>query len=99
MIQAALKHSKNLKLIASPWTAPPWMKTNNFYSGIGLLLPKYYQAWANYYVRFLKEYENHGIGFWAITTGNEPLDGLTPLELPSMGWLPRNMVRTFLTSL
>ena len=35
-IQAALKTSKkNVKLFASAWTAPPWMKTNNDYKGNG----------------------------------------------------------------
>lgn len=94
IIKQALFYSRNsLKLIASPWTAPPWMKTNNFYSGIGILFRKYYQAWANYYIKFLEAYETNGIIFWGITTGNEPFDGLTPLELPSMGWFPRNMVK------
>ncbi len=33
-----------LKLMGSPWTAPPWMKSNNDYSGQGYLLPEYYQV-------------------------------------------------------
>jgi glucosylceramidase len=31
-IHAALKHQPNLKLWASPWTPPSWMKRNHFYA-------------------------------------------------------------------
>jgi glucosylceramidase len=35
-IRAALKTSqKQIKLFASAWSAPPWMKTNNDYKGNG----------------------------------------------------------------
>ena len=49
MIKAAQKTStEGFKLIASPWTAPPWMKDNNAYFG-GKLLPKYYSTWALFF--------------------------------------------------
>ena len=41
-----------LKLFASPWSAPPWMKSNNDYKGRGHLLEEYYQVWANYFVKY-----------------------------------------------
>ena len=41
---------KYLKLFASPWSAPAWMKTNNNIKGSGYLLPQYYQTWAEYFV-------------------------------------------------
>ena len=46
-----------LKLFASPWSAPAWIKSNKALTGQGYLLPEYYQAWANYFVKILKEYE------------------------------------------
>jgi len=36
------------KIIASPWTAPPWMKDNNDWRG-GKLLPEYYDSWALFF--------------------------------------------------
>ena len=42
---------EEIMLIGSPWTAPPWMKSNNDYIGVGYLLPEYYESWANYFVR------------------------------------------------
>ena len=43
--------NSSLKLVASPWTAPAWMKTNNKLHGRGVLKSEYYQVWADYFVR------------------------------------------------
>lgn len=44
-----------LRLFASPWSAPGWMKTNGHMKGGGVLFGKpgeqYYRTWANYFVR------------------------------------------------
>ena len=76
-----------LKMYASPWTAPPWMKSNNDYKGEGYLLPEYYQAWADYFVKFLDAYKAEGIEHWGLTAQNEPWDGLVPnFTFNAMGW-------------
>ena len=76
-----------LKMFASPWTAPAWMKSNNNLIGEGYLLPEYYQAWANYFVKFLKSYEAEGVPFWGLTAQNEPVDGKIPdFTFNCMGW-------------
>lgn len=69
------------------------MKTNNAYGGNGTLIGppggKYYQTWANYYVRFLQEYQKNGIGFWGLTAQNEPSDGyLYKFSFNAMGFTP-----------
>ncbi|KAJ8963243.1 hypothetical protein NQ318_018709 [Aromia moschata] len=56
-----------LKLFSSVWTAPPWMKSNNDWAGIGWLKSEYYQLWADYMMRFFDEYENHNVSFWGMT--------------------------------
>lgn len=70
------------KMFASAWTAPAWMKTNDDLTGKGTLKGEpggqYYQTWADYYVRFLEEYEKHNVTFWGVTSQNEPSDGDTP---------------------
>ncbi|EFA07058.2 lysosomal acid glucosylceramidase [Tribolium castaneum] len=77
----------NLKLFASAWTAPTWMKTNGEYTGFGFLKEEMFQTWANYFVKFLDEYEEQGVEFWGITTGNEPSLALVPLnQINSVGW-------------
>ncbi len=82
MIQKAklLSSNKNIKLFASPWSAPAWMKTNNALNGRGYLYKRYYQTWANYFVRFFDEYAQNNISFWGLTPQNEPLGG----NIPSM---------------
>lgn len=57
---------------------------------------EYYQTWANYHVNFLKLMKEDGIDFWAITTGNEPLNGVTAslfIKFMSLGWLPSSQGR------
>ena len=39
----------------------------------GKLLPRFEQTWANYYVKFIREYEKAGIPIWGITVQNEPM--------------------------
>ena len=83
-------------MFASPWTAPKWMKTNNDYIGYGFLKEEYYQAWANYFVRFLDEYSKRNVSFWAVTAQNEPIDGTIPgFAFNCMGWTPA-MQRDFI---
>lgn len=36
---------------------------------------KYYQTWANYYLKFFQSYKQQNIDFWAVTAQNEPTDG------------------------
>ncbi len=63
----------NLRILASPWSPPAWMKTNNRMDDGGNLRGEYAPAWANYYVKFvqaMKREEN--ISIWALTMQNEP---------------------------
>lgn len=72
-IKAAIeKTNGQLQMFASPWSPPAWMKDNNNMLEGGKLKPKFYQTWANYYVRFLDEYKKEGINFWGFSIQNEP---------------------------
>ncbi|MDD5570858.1 MAG: glycoside hydrolase family 30 protein [Bacteroidales bacterium] len=72
-IKKAIAESQNkINIFASPWSPPAWMKTNNDMLHGGKLKPEYYQAWANYFVKFIKEYEKAGIAIWGLTVQNEP---------------------------
>jgi len=62
-----------LRLFASPWSPPGWMKDNNDMLHGGKLKPEFYQSWANYYTKFIKAYEKEGIPVWGITIQNEPM--------------------------
>lgn len=74
----------SIKIIATPWTAPTWMKVNttgnNGYTG-GSLNTAYYDAYARYFVKYLQAMQAQGITIDAITPQNEPLN---PYNNPSM---------------
>lgn len=68
-IQVAGGH---LKLFASPWSPPGWMKSNGEMNHGGKLLPQYREAWARYYARYVHAYTEEGIPIWGLTVQNEP---------------------------
>ncbi|MPT30753.1 MAG: glycosyl hydrolase, partial [Chryseobacterium sp.] len=58
---------KDFRFYFSPWSPPAWMKSNNSMLKGGRLLDNYYQVWANYYVKFIQEYEKRNIPIWGLT--------------------------------
>ena len=62
-LRAARKLNPRLYLEGVPWSPPGWMKTNdgldNFHHA-GALLPRYYRAFANYFVKFVQAYAAAG---------------------------------------
>ncbi len=69
-----------IKIIASPWSPPVWMKDNNSTIG-GSLKPIYYDAYAKYFVKYIQAMKAEGIVIDAITPQNEPLN---PANNPSL---------------
>jgi glucosylceramidase len=80
VLKQILAINPNIQIIATPWTAPRWMKDNGSYIG-GSLQPAYYQAYANYFVKYLQAMKTEGITITAITPQNEPLN---PNNNPSL---------------
>lgn len=90
MIKEAMAISEDgFKILASPWTAPPWMKDNNDWRG-GKLLPEYYDTWALFFSKYLDAYKAEGIDIWGITVENEPLGNDNNWE--SMHYTPEEML-------
>jgi glucosylceramidase len=71
--RAAATAGGRLTLFASPWSPPAFMKDNNDMLHGGKLKPEFYQAWANYFAKFVKAYEAEGIPVWGVTIQNEPM--------------------------
>lgn len=72
-IKAAQQVAKQpIKLLASPWSPPAWMKSNGQMNHGGFLLPEYRQAWAQCFVRFIQAYAAEGVPIWAVSVQNEP---------------------------
>ena len=58
--------------LGSPWSPPTWMKTNGNSKG-GSLKPEFYDAYAQYFVKYIQGMQAEGIRIDAITVQNEPL--------------------------
>ena len=69
------QEDQSLKIISSPWTAPPWMKTNeDWYTSSsetksrqgtgGALKPECEAVFADYFIRYLKAYKSRGVSIW-----------------------------------
>jgi glucosylceramidase len=71
--QAQAAAGGKLTMYVSPWSPPAWMKDNHSMLQGGKLLPEYRQTWADYYVKFIKEYERQGIPIWGLSVQNEPM--------------------------
>ena len=71
--QARKMAGDDFNLYISPWSPPAWMKDNGSMLQGGKLLPRYKNAWAGYFVKFINAYENEGIPVWGLSVQNEPM--------------------------
>lgn len=63
------------RLLATPWSPPPWMKANQAYDDVGssgAVIGSDYGPLARYFVKFISAYQRSGIPIWAVTPQNEP---------------------------
>ena len=80
ILKEILGINPKINILASPWSAPVWMKTNNA-AKAGSLKPEYFAAYATYLVKYIQGMQADGIPIDAITIQNEPLN---PDNTPSM---------------
>ena len=87
LLRQAWRLNPKLKVIATPWSPPAWMKTNKSLVG-GRLIddPRIYRAYASYFVKYLQAYQRAGVGIYAVAVQNEPQNrnprGYPGLDLP-----------------
>lgn len=112
-IQAALRHQPKLRVWASPWTPPSWMKRNHFYAeakaypgmkengirpdqigheGEDMFIqePRYFEAYAKYFARFIEAYRAEGIRIGMVMPQNE---FNSAQNFPSCTWTPEGLAR------
>jgi glucosylceramidase len=73
VLKEILAINPKIKILASPWSAPLWMKTTGKAQG-GVLLPEYFPAYAKYFVKYVQGMKAEGIDIDALTIQNEPLN-------------------------
>ena len=82
ILREALALNPHLKIIATPWSPPGWMKSSGSLLE-GTLLPSAYAPLAQYFVKFVQSYKAAGVPIYAVTMQNEPLN--IPKDYPGMG--------------
>lgn len=96
-LRAALKLNPSATILATPWTPPRFMKTNDNFDNTNndaQLLPAYYSIYADYFVKFLRAYAKAKIPVAAITPQNEPGN---PTWYPGLN-LPASAEATFIAN-
>jgi len=81
IILQARQLNPQMKLMASPWSPPGWMKSSGSMIGGGLL-SSMYSPFANYFANYLNAYQAAGINVDYISLENEPLN--LPSNYPGM---------------
>ncbi|MBI3350660.1 MAG: glycosyl hydrolase [Burkholderiales bacterium] len=84
-VKQALALNPRLQVMASPWSAPGWMKTTDSLVQ-GQLKPEFYGAFANYMVRYVQAMGTEGVPIFALTLQNEP--HFEPGDYPGMRMPP-----------
>src|SRR5690606_19504276 len=98
-IKAALAAKSDVRLWASPWSPPAWMKTNNDINGLTggseanmKSEPEILDAYSLYFAKFVEEYAAEGLVIEHVEPQNEP--GYAT-RYPSCLWSP-NLLRDFI---
>src|SRR3954447_8597336 len=84
LLREARALNPRVKVLGTPWSPPAWMKTNGSLIG-GRFLPdqRVYDAYARYFVRFVRDYRREGVPVDALTLQNEP-QNRNPSGYPGM---------------
>lgn len=88
-IKAAMAWQPKLKLFASPWSPPTWFKFPRAYNyGTMIWQPEYLDAYARYFLKFVRAYRAEGIDVAQIHVQNEPV---ADQKFPSCLWTGTQM--------
>lgn len=95
VLQEILRINPAVKIIASPWSAPAWMKDTGHltfggrlrfgeFTGNGYTDENRFEAiYARYFVRYIEAYQKLGIPIYGVTIQNEPSNAA---HWPAMIW-------------
>lgn len=81
VVKSALAINPGLRVMASPWSAPGWMKSTDSLIQ-GTLKPEAYAPFAEYLRRYVDAYKAEGVPIFALTLQNEP--HFEPKDYPGM---------------
>ena len=87
LLRQAMELNPDLKIIASPWSPPAWLKTSGSLEGGALLdEQRAYDTYSQYFIKFVQAYQDAGVPVWSLTVQNEPQlrypDGYPGTDMP-----------------
>lgn len=85
-VRQALALNPDLKVMATPWSAPGWMKTSGSMIK-GELKPEFYPVYADYLQRYIEAASAQGVPTDYLSIQNEP--DFEPDTYPGMRWGPQ----------
>jgi glucosylceramidase len=83
LTKQALSLDPALKVMATPWSAPAWMKDDDTLTQPGWLQSQYYASYAQYFVKYIQAYQAQGVPISFVSAQNEPT---CCSGYPSMSW-------------
>lgn len=86
-VRQAVAINPDLKVMASPWSAPGWMKTTGSMIQ-GQLKSEFYPVYAEYFRRYIESAAAHGVPTDYVSIQNEP--DFEPDSYPGMLWGPED---------
>jgi len=92
VLKEILEINPSMKILASPWSAPAWMKSNNSMYGGSLKGEEVYNDFAEYFVRYVQVFEQEGIHIDALTIQNEPMHETGGYPTMKMLWQEQNKI-------
>lgn len=92
VLRQILTINPGIKILASPWSAPAWMKANNSMNGGSLKGAEVYNDFAEYFVKYIKAFQHEGITIDAITLQNEPMHETNGYPTMKMLWSEQNII-------
>jgi len=97
VLKEILAINPTIRILASPWSAPAWMKGNNSMNGGSLKGATVYNDFAEYFVKYIQAFKTEGIHIDAITLQNEPMHETSGYPTMKMEWQEQNIIiRDFL---
>jgi glucosylceramidase len=94
VLRQARRLNPDLFLFSSPWSPPGWMKSNGSMLG-GCMRHTHMASYANYFLKFLRSYEDEQVPIQAVTIQNE-IDADQDGTMPACAW-PQDYEADFLT--
>ena len=96
LLKKILAINPDISIMATPWSAPAWMKESGALHNGGRLKSSFYESYATYFVKYIQEMESREIPIHSITVQNEPLYAAPYISLEMSAEEQQIFIRDFL---